>query len=116
MANAIRGEVAVKIGDFEIVMSPSMEGLAELSTAMGNPVFPELYQRLVGNEISATRMAIALFAVRGTDAEGKALDKAAAARAGVENLMLDDLGALQKGFREMFNALLRTKGEPEKNG
>ncbi len=113
--NSIRGEVRVAIGPVTIVMAPTMGNLARLSHALDHPMFAQLYQRLVGTEIVATRAAIRHLTVGG-EADGEALSADAAATAALEALCLEDLSALQTGF-EAFMAGMTRKDEspPEKN-
>ena len=115
--NPVRGEVEVVVGDVTLVMAATMDGLARLSGALGNPTFAELAQRLVGTEMVATRSAIRLFTVRGTGSGGEAMTGEDAAAAAVDGFLIDDLSALQAGFSSLLETLTRKgKASPEKNG
>lgn len=70
--NGARGEVALKVGDVDLVIAATMKGLAAVSTRLGCQSLSELFLRLSGTEVAATMAAISLLTVRG-DAE-KALD------------------------------------------
>ncbi len=105
--NGIRGEVRVAIGPVTIVMAPTMGNLARLSHALDHPMFAQLYQRLVGTEIVATRAAIRHLTVSGEAADGEALSAGAAATAALEALCLEDLSALQTGFEAFMAGLTR---------
>lgn len=105
--NPLRGEAAVKIGDIEVVLSATMDDLARLSDALGNPMFPVLAQRLVGSEPSAIRAALRVFTVRGKAADGTALKRDEAVKAALAAYALSDNLALQKGMEVLLHGLMR---------
>lgn len=106
-SNPARGEVAAKIGDIEIVMAATMEGLARLSQATGCETLADFYKRLAGGEIATTMAAIRLFTIRGTDGAGKALKAEPAAKAALAALSIDDVVSLQGKFIDLMSALMR---------
>ena len=63
--NGARGEVALRIGNVDLVIACEMGRLAAVSTALECKSFVDLYQRLLGAEIAATMAAIQHLAVRG---------------------------------------------------
>ena len=71
--NGARGEVALKIADVHLVIAATMEGLSVLSTRLECKSLQDLFVRLSGTEVAATRVAIAVLTIKG-DAE-KALGK-----------------------------------------
>lgn len=72
--NGARGEVALRIGSVDLVIAAEMERLAAVSTALECKTLSDLFARLSGVEVAATRVAIPLLTVRGdADAAAKAL-------------------------------------------
>lgn len=63
--NGARGEVALTIGDVELVIAATMEGLSAVSTALDCKSLADLFVRLSAVEISATRAAISYLTVKG---------------------------------------------------
>jgi hypothetical protein len=63
--NGARGEVALKIGDVDLVIAATMKGLSAVSTRLGCQSLAELFLRLSGTEAAATMAAISLLTVRG---------------------------------------------------
>lgn len=63
--NGARGEVALTIGDVELVIAATMEGLSRVSTELDCKSLADLFLRLSGVEVAATRSAIRLLTVRG---------------------------------------------------
>ncbi|PRD42180.1 hypothetical protein C5748_17085 [Phyllobacterium phragmitis] len=71
--NGARGEVALWVGDVPLVIAAEMEGLSVLSTRLECKSIQDLFTRLSGAEVAATRAAIPSLTVRGEPA--KALEK-----------------------------------------
>lgn len=72
--NGARGEVALRIGKVDLVIAAEMERLANVSTALKCKSLNDLFARLSGVEVAATRVAIPLLTVRGdSEAAVKAL-------------------------------------------
>lgn len=116
MINPVRGEAKAQVGDVEIVLAATMEGLAQVSAELGCQSFPDLYARLAGTELAATRAGIRAFTTAGSRG-GKTLAARAAAEAALAALTLSDLAALQVAFVTLFAALTRDDGATsEKNG
>ena len=106
MVNAVRGEAEVKIGDVKITMVATMDRLAELSDALGNPTLQQLYARLYGTELVASRMAIRLLTTEGVRGE-ESLKARGAAEAALKVMTLSDMPDLQIAFMTVLSALLR---------
>lgn len=99
--NGARGEVALKIGDVDLVIAATMKGLAAVSTRLGCQSLADLFLRLSGTEVAATMAAISLLTVRG-DME-----------AAVDQLKLKDYPACAEAFAKALSH--HFDGEP-KNG
>lgn len=84
--NGARGEVALKIGDVDLVIAAEMVGLANLSTHLKCESLSELFLKLSGVEPATTMAAIQFLTVRG--------DKAAALKA----MKLSDFKACAEAF------------------
>lgn len=63
--NAARGEVALKIGTVNLVLAATIEGLSAVSTALDCKSLSDLFVRLSGTEVAATRAAIQFLTVDG---------------------------------------------------
>lgn len=63
--NGARGEVALKIGDVDLVIAAEIGRLAAVSTALDCKSFSDLYQRLLGVEVAATISGVEHMTVRG---------------------------------------------------
>lgn len=63
--NGARGEVALKIGDVDLVIAATMKGLAAVSTRLECKSMADLFQRLSGVEPAATTAAVELLTVKG---------------------------------------------------
>lgn len=116
--NAVRGEVAAKVGNVSIVMAATMEDVAKLSNALGNPTFVELARRLIGVEVVAVMAALRLFTVRG-EADGESLDRRKAGEAAAKAYRLADNEALAEAFAKVLEPLLKPVGDggdTSKNG
>lgn len=70
--NGARGEVPLKVGDVDLVIAASMQGLASTSTALGCQSLADLFARLSGTEVAATIAALNHLTVQGD--KGKALE------------------------------------------
>ncbi|TGQ19328.1 hypothetical protein [Mesorhizobium sp. M00.F.Ca.ET.217.01.1.1] len=66
--NGARGEVALRVGDVDLVIAATMAGLAAVSTRLECKSLGDLFQRLSGVEAAATMAAIELLTVRGDKA------------------------------------------------
>lgn len=64
-ANGARGEVALKIGNVDLVIAATMGGLSAVSTRLECKSFQDLFLRLSQVEPSAVLAAIELMTVRG---------------------------------------------------
>lgn len=104
--NPLRGEAKVTIGSVEITMAATMERLAELSDTLRCETLQDLYRRLTGAELRASREAIRLLTVSGTQGDEK-LKAHQAGQAALAELGLGDMGALQAAFLSMMAALVR---------
>ncbi|NGN44987.1 hypothetical protein G6N74_28425 [Mesorhizobium sp. CGMCC 1.15528] len=93
--NGARGEVALKIGDIDLVIAATMRGLASLSTELGCKTFGELFERLSGVEAATLLAAIPRLTIRG-DAE-----------AAVDKLELSDVAACAAAINEALAHHLR---------
>lgn len=116
--NAVRGEVAAKVGGVSIVMAATMEDVARLSNAIGNPTFPDLGRRLLGVEIVATMAALRLFIRRGEAPDGSSLPREKAVETALANYRFSDNNALQAAFAEVMEPLTQPAGggDTAKNG
>lgn len=84
--NGARGEVALRIGKVDLVIAAEIGRLAAVSTALECKSLADLFTRLSGVEVAATRAAIPHLTVLG--------DSAAA----VEQLKLKDFKACAQAF------------------
>lgn len=113
--NPLRGEATVTIGSVEIVMAATMERLAQLSSALGCQTLQDLYARLAGTEIAATRAAIRILTIKGSR-NGEPMKAEPAASAALTELALSDCAGLSVAFLELLTALVRVPepGEEDK--
>lgn len=65
MANKVRGEVELKLGDHKVILCAEMERLARLSDAIGNPPLQDVFRRLAGSEPRALLEAVRAFTIDG---------------------------------------------------
>ncbi|HTV69330.1 MAG TPA: hypothetical protein VMF90_12405 [Rhizobiaceae bacterium] len=63
--NGARGEVALRVGTVDLVIAAEIGRLSAVSTALECKSFADLYQRLLGVEVSATMAAIQHLTVKG---------------------------------------------------
>lgn len=63
--NGARGEVALRIGNVDLVIAAEMARLSSLSIAMGYPALAEFHRRILGLEISTAMLAIRHLAILG---------------------------------------------------
>ena len=63
--NGARGEVALTVGDTELVIAATMEGLATVSSHLGCKSMEELFDRLTRVEVAAAMAAIRFMTVEG---------------------------------------------------
>lgn len=63
--NAARGEVALKIGNFNLVIAATIEGLSAVSTALDCKSLSDLFVRLTGTEVAATHAAVRYLTIDG---------------------------------------------------
>ena len=70
--NGARGEVALWVGNVPLVIAATMQGLSTVSTHLECKSLADLFLRLSGTEIAATRAAIPALTVTGEAT--KALD------------------------------------------
>jgi hypothetical protein len=110
--NTLRGEAEVAIGGDTYRLAATMEGLASLSGETGCASLAELYQRLIGTELSMSRAALKVFMVGGEDAEGKPLARAPAAARALADLSLTDMDAVREAFAGILMALRRKDDAP----
>ena len=89
--NGARGEVALKIGDVDLVIAATMKGLASVSTRLNCQSLAELFLKLTGTEVAATMAAISHLPVRGN------ADKA------LEALTLKDMPACAEAFAKALS-------------
>lgn len=92
--NEARGEVALRIGNVDLVIAAEIGRLAAVSTALECKSFAELYQRLLGVELAATLAAVQHMTVRGD------------AMAALAAFRLRDLEACRESFSLAMNHYL----------
>ena len=63
--NGARGEVALMIGDVPLVIAATMQGLSTVSSHLECKSLADLFLRLSGTEIAATRAAIPALTIKG---------------------------------------------------
>lgn len=68
IANRERGEIPVRIGDEDLILAASLEGLARVSNEIGARSMRELYDRLVQSDPFAVSVALDCLVIKG-DAE-----------------------------------------------
>ena len=86
--NGARGEVPLRVGKIDLVIAATMDGLSTLSTDLDCKSLADLFIRLTGVEVAATKAAISHLAIKG--------DTAAAVAA----LQLKDFKACSIAFAE----------------
>lgn len=106
MVNPIRGEAEIEIAGQKFVLAATMDALAELSRTAGCETFEELFRRLVGTELFATRAALRVLVQKGTVGD-KELKGAKAGAEAVAAYSLADMVAVQTGFVAILDALTR---------
>ncbi|MGN6146877.1 MAG: hypothetical protein ACTHOP_25185 [Mesorhizobium sp.] len=89
--NGARGEVALRIGNVDLVIAAEMERLSALSTAMGFPALAEFQRRLVELEVSTAVLAVRHLTVLG-DAD-----------AAIRSMRLSDFAACSSAFVAALN-------------
>lgn len=67
--NGARGEVALWVGDVPLVIAATMQGLSTVSTHLECKSLADLFLRLSGTEITATRAALPALTVQGEAAK-----------------------------------------------
>ena len=98
--NGARGEVALAVAGFDLVIAATMRGLASLSTELGCKSFGDLFERLAGGEIATVMKAIPALTVKGDGAKA------------AESMQLSDMPAAVVAI----NSALAHHLAPEKNG
>lgn len=98
--NGPRGEVALTIAGFDLVIAATMKGLASLSTELGCKSFGDLFERLAGGEIATAMLAVERLTIKGDGAKA-AID-----------MQLSDMPAAVAAFNKALNHHLA----PAKNG
>lgn len=89
--NGARGEVALKIGDVDLVIAATMTGLAAVSSRLGCQSLSDLFLRLSGTEVATTMAAISLLTIKGN------------AEKAVEALTLKDFPACAEAFAKALS-------------
>jgi hypothetical protein len=89
--NGARGEVALKIGDVDLVIAATMTGLAAVSSRLGCTSLQELFVKLSGTEVAATMVAISLLTIKGN------------AEKAVETLTLKDFPSCAEAFAKALS-------------
>lgn len=89
--NGARGEVALWVGDVPLVVAAEMEGLSTLSTHLECKSLHDLFVRLSGTEVAATRAALPALAVKGD------------AKKAVEILKLKHFKAIAEAFSKALS-------------
>lgn len=89
--NGARGEVALWVGDVPLVIAATMEGLSTVSTRLDCKSLADLFLRLSGTEIAATRAAIAALTVNGD------------AKKALEALKIKHFPAIAVAFEEVLS-------------
>lgn len=107
MTNPARGEAEIKLGEYTFVMVATMEGLADLSTAIRCDSIAELYKRLVHAELRAVLSGLRAFVDRGERADGTKMKRNEAAALAVSSFMLSDIDTVAAAFANILAAFLR---------
>lgn len=115
-SNPARGEATLKIGAGEYVLVATMESLSQVSAAIGDPPFSELFTRLMGGSIQATRTALMVFVQSAKIGDDKTLKSAEARRAAVAAYTLADLTAVQVAMQTLFEPLLAGPSRSDDSG
>lgn len=105
--NAIRGEAEIVIAGATYRLEANMDGLARLAEALGDPPLQDLYRRLIGSSLFATRVSLAHFIQGGTDASGKQMKQRDAVQAAIRDFTLSDVDVVQTGMVALLAALVR---------
>lgn len=109
--NPLRGEAKLSLAGNEYELAITMESLAQLSVAMGDPPFEDLYQRLMRGALGAQRAALAVFIQGGTTADGKSLKRRDAIAVALRDLALTDLGTWTNALVPLLEAVTRKPGD-----
>ncbi len=104
IANPARGEATIVVAGNQYVIALTMESLAQISNAIGDPTFDELYRKLQGG-IFTIRTSLALI-VQGGTADGRTLKRTEAASRAVRDFTLGDLVSFQQGIQACFEPLM----------
>lgn len=99
--NGARGEVALKVGDVDLVVAATISGLAKLSTRLESRSMGDLFEKLANVEVNTVIAGLELLTVRGD------------AKAAVAALRLGHFPAIAKAFSE---ALAHHFGDEPGNG
>lgn len=102
--NGARGEVALRVGDVDLVIAAEMGRLAAVSTALECKSFLDLYQRLLGTEVAATLAALQHLTVRGDCARA------------LQRLKLNDFPACKNAFAAALSHHVGDEGKAGAEG
>lgn len=105
--NPVRGEAELRIAGITYRLEATMDDMARLAQALGDPPLHELYRKLIGTSLHASRVALSQFIRNGTDGDGRLLKQREAAAAAVRDLLLSDMDAVQAAMATMLTALSR---------
>lgn len=89
--NGSRGEVALSIGDADIVIAATLKGLSAVSTALNCKSLADLFLRLSSVEVAATEAGIRYLTVKGD------------ANAAIANLKLKHFEAISEAFAQILS-------------
>lgn len=109
--NVVRGEAELVLAGSSYRLEATMDALARLASAVGDPPISDLYRRLVGPSLDTCRQALAMFVQGGTAADGRRLNRREAADAILCDLTLTDMAAVGATMATLLLALTRPDGD-----
>lgn len=110
MTNRVRGETTLVLAGDTYTLATTMDGLAQLSSHLTCGTLQDMYARLIGVEIMATRVGLQYLTVRCETHDGKVIEGRDAGKRAWANYLLTDSTAVQQAFEEVLSAFVR-KGD-----
>lgn len=116
LPNPIRGEAVVKIGEVEVHLATTMQGLAKLSARQGCQTLQDLYARALGVELNLVYDVLAAFTQKAILPDGEELKGAKAVKAASEAYTLSDSDAMQAALSTLLLAFTRKREDSDTEG
>lgn len=116
--NGVKGEVSLKLGSDEFVLSTTMDDLANLSSELGRPAQVQFLAWIYGTELSTVRTLLRRWVKSGT-VDGKPVTGAEAGEAAWSHYRYDDAANVREVFSELLGTFMRAPPkrdtEPDKD-